>query len=613
VNQELFVYKNQSRELTQNNYLAVKFKGKGKNVFGLGASVHAYVDSGVLTFDNMPIRGFQSSMDYKIVMGLGNLSTIDSLVIFWPDRSIQSLTNVKANQLLTVSNADAKQVSRSLPKSTALLRPIKTDSIRHIENAFNEFDRDRLLYHMISTQGPAFAQGDINNDGLEDFFLGGSAGQSGAIYLQKPNDKFIELSREVFLPDSAAEDVSAVFFDADNDKDLDLYVATGGTEHTTQSIHQVDRLYLNQGVRDNAPIFIKATDQLPLFYQSGSCVKPGDVDGDGDLDLFVGTRVVPAYYGIPADQFILINDGKGNFKDQTVDVAPQLKQLGMVTDAHWYDHDKNGFLDLLVVGEWMPITLFMNDGKRLLKVDKLAGCEKSDGWWNRIEAADIDKDGDEDFVLGNLGLNSYFKPTAAEPISLYISDFDKNGSIEPIFVHSRDGKEFTYALRQDIIKQLTFLKKEFVFYKDYADKSLTDIFDDAALKRARKLNFFQPRTSLLINNGASGFTIKPLPVEAQYAPVFGIEITDLDGDELEDIILAGNLFAVKPEVGRYDALRGLVLKNTGSANFKALTSIEAGVSINGEVRHIASLKNNNKKTIAFIRNNNTVLFYRATK
>lgn len=614
VNQELFVYKNESRELNKNNYLAIAVRGNNKNVFGLGATVHAYVDSGILAFDHMPIRGFQSSMDYKIVMGLGNLETIDSIVISWPDRKIQTLKNVKANQLLTVHNDDAIEMSRKHVKMPdAVLKEIETDSVRHIENPFNDFDRDRLKYHMLSTQGPAFAKADLNGDKLDDFFLGGSVGFASEIYLQQPGDKFKRLPNNLFLPDSASEDVAGVFFDADNDNDLDLYVATGGSENTTQSIAQADRLYINDGVRNGVPVFRKSTAQLPLIYQSGSCVKPVDIDNDGDQDLFVGTRVLPSYYGLPCDQFLLINDGKGNFSDMTSTVAPGLKGLGMVTDAYWFDYDNNGFQDLIIVGEWMPVTMFLNDGKKLTRLESVKGLEHSNGWWNRMAAFDADGDGDTDFVLGNLGLNSYFKPNTKQPLSLYVSDFDRNGSIEPIFVYKQDDKEYPLALRQDIIKQLTALKKQFVFYKDYAGKSITDIFDEAALKQALKLNFYEPRTSILINDGAKGFQLRPLPVEAQLSPVFGIEIFDTDGDKLNDIILGGNFFATKPQIGRYDALRGLILKNEGSGRFKPLTSIESGLKINGEVRHVSVLKSRERNIITFVRNNNTMLFYRTQK
>ena len=611
VNHAVFVYKNQTRELGDNkNYLAFKFKGHGKNVFGLGATVHAYIDSSIISLNHMPIRGFQSSMDYKMILGLGDLSKVDCVAVTWPDQRVQILRDIEANQLLTVSSADAKVVAHSEPISNPLLQQVLTDSIMHEENQFNDFARDRLQYHMLSTQGPAFAKADLNNDGLDDFFLGGAAGKTSAIYLQQPGNKFTQLKGKLFEPDSIAEDVAAVFFDADNDGDPDLYVVTGGSEHLRESIHQLDRLYINTGIENGQPVFKKSTGGTPSVHQSGSCVQAADIDNDGDLDLFVGTRSIPSFYGVPADQVILINDGNGNFSDATHAVAPALRKFGMVTDAAWFDWDHNGFPDLIVVGEWMPITIFTNDGKKLTPVGNVLGLEKSDGWWNRIKPVDIDKDGDTDFFLGNLGLNSFFTPSKKEPMTLYVNDFDKNGSVEPIFAFARGNKEYPFALRQDIIQQISALKKEFVFYKDYADKSVSEIFDESSLEKAHKLYFYEPRTSLLINEGKNGFRLKPLPIEAQYAPVYGIEIADVDGDELDDIVLGGNLFAVKPQVGRYDAMRGLVLQNRGKDGFEAMSSLESGLKIGGEIRHISTLRTSNDQALTFIRNNNTVLLYR---
>lgn len=613
VNHESFVYRNRSREQTTNNYLAINFKGNEHNPFGVGATVKAFTKKGVLLYDHMPIRGFQSSMDYKIIMGVGQLSSIDSLVVRWPDMSAEILKDVPVNQLLTVSNANAKPVRQNQVSLKPMFTSVKTDSVKHIENAFNDFDHDRLRYHMLSTQGPAFAKADLNNDGLDDIFIGGSVGYPSALYIQLPGSKFRLVQSDTFLPDAESEDVAAVFFDADNDQDLDLYVVSGGSENSTQSVSQVDRLYLNQGLRNGVPQFEKTTDRLPLFYQSGSCVKPVDFDNDGDLDLFVGTRVLPTYYGLKCDQFLLINDGKGFFRDMTTDIAPSLKALGMVSDGAWLDYDSNGYPDLFVVGEWMPITLFLNDGKKLTKADSIPGLSFTDGWWNRIHAFDADGDGDQDFVLGNLGLNSHFKTTKEAPLSLYVSDFDKNGSIEPIFTFQNGEKEYPLALRQDIIKQLPGLKKEFVFYKDYADKSIDQVFDQSALNKALKLNFYEPHTGLLLNEGKQGFKLKHLPVQAQFAPVFGIETLDVDDDGLEDIVLGGNLFASKPEVGRYDALPALLLKNDGAGEFRPVNKIESGLRLNGEVRHISTMKVNGRTTLAFVRNNDSVVFYQLAK
>ncbi len=612
VNQELFVYRNQSDSLRKNNHLSITFKGTGKNAFGVGAKMNAFVGPKVIYQENVPTRGFQSSMDYKMTIGLGAATKVDSMIITWPSGQVQRLTDVSANKTIAVSEVDAKESLPMKRKSAAgLLTEVKMGEVTHRENQFNDFDQDRLLYHMLSTQGPAFASADLNNDGLDDFFLGGSGGKPGSLYLQRDNS-FEKINSRFLEADSISEDVDAVFFDADGDKDLDLYVVSGGSEYAQQQAGLADRLYENVGVKNGIPVYIKTSDKLPTSYLSGSCVRVSDVDHDGDIDLFVGTRVMIRYYGMPCDQLILINDGKGKFSDETQRFAPALRQLGMVTDAQWFDYDGNGFDDLLIAGDWMPLTIFANDGKHLEMVT-VPSLAKSNGWWNRIVAGDIDGDGDKDFVLGNLGQNSKFRPTESSPISVYVNDFDQNGSIEPIFTFRKNGIDYPFALRQDLVKQMSSLKKKFIYFKDYAGKSLKDFIDPKILEKSTVLQFYEPRTSVLLNNGVKGFELKPLPVQAQYAPVFGIDMLDVNKDGKQDIVMGGNLYAIKPEVGKYDAMPGLVLVGDGTGNFKALSSIESGVRLEGEVRHIASLKTKTGNAIIFVRNNDESKFYKLVR
>jgi enediyne biosynthesis protein E4 len=606
VNQPLFVYEN-TLDPSKNNFTKIKFKGPKKNQFGLGATVFAYLSNQIITTSQMPIRGFQSSMDYVITMGLGSATKIDSLLIRWPDDKEEKLIGTMAGITIVADYAKAESPKvKNTPKHTTWLKESTTSEIAHQENQYNDFDHERLIYHMRSTSGPGFAKGDLNNDGLDDLFLGGSAGKTSLIYLQKPNGDFIELKQKVFEADSLTEDVAAVFFDADGDKDLDLYVVTGGVENSLQSIESLDRLYINNSLKSNQPHFVKSTD-LPALYQSGSCARPTDIDNDGDLDLFIGNRTIPTYYGLPCDQSILINDGKGKYENATYQWAPQLRRLGIVTDAAWFDYDGNGFDDLLIVGEWMPIILFLNDGKKLTKAENITGLQQSQGWWNTIKPWDADGDGDQDFVVGNLGLNSRFKPTATEPVNLYIGDFDQNGSLDPIFTYFNNGVEYPAALRQDLIKQIPSLKKKFVYHKDYAAKKLVEIFDEKQLANATKLSFQYPQTSFLQNNGKDGFSLIPLPMEAQVSPVYAIESIDLNNDKREEIVIAGNLFAVKPEIGRYDALHGLVL--TFNGKFESVSPTISGIDIKGEVRHLHKLKTAKGDKLVFVRNNDSVKLY----
>jgi hypothetical protein len=328
---------------------------------------------------------------------------------------------------------------------------------------------------------------------------------------------------------------------------------------------------------------------------------------------------MPTYYGLPCDQFLFINDGHGIFTDGSAAWASAFKRLGMVTDAYWFNYDGDAHPDLIVVGEWMPVTIFKNNGKQLQPV-AVAGLEKSEGWWNTIHAADLDGDGDEDFVLGNLGQNTKFKPTKESPLTLYVNDFDQNGSTEPIFAFERDGKTCTMALRQDIIKQMSSMKRKFVYYKDYAGKSVADIFDPRLLEAATTLHFYQPQSVVMMNDVQStvhgpqstvnaDFRLLPLPVQAQVAPIYGIEHADVNGDGHTDLLLGGNLLAVKPEVGRMDALHGLVLTGDGKGNFTPLSSLQSGLNLEGEVRHVRKIRSKGKTHLAFVRNHEPVRFY----
>ena len=611
VNQQAFVYQNRSQEFKKNHYLAATFKGAAKNTFGVGATVRAFVGGQILYAEHMPMRGFQSSMDYKMILGTGQHASIDSISVTWPDDKKEILQNVKTDQQIIFDYANSKVVKEKKVKPIKpVFKEVSNETILHKENLFNEFDRDRLLYHMVSTEGPAFATADLNKDGLDDFYLGGSVGNAGGIYIQQADEQFAKLPTDLFERDTLADDVDAAFFDFDGDEDLDLYVVSGGSEHAALGIPLLDRLYENRGIKNGEPEFIKTKGKLPPIYQAGSCVRPVDFDKDGDLDLFIGTRMWPSYYGLSCDQYLFINDGKGNFSDATTLVSPQLKKLGLVTDAAWFDYDHNGFSDLIMIGDWLPITIFKNDGKKLIKVENIPGLEKSEGWWNSIAAADVDNDGDTDFVIGNLGRNSKFTPSANNPISLYVNDFDQNGSMEPIFTFNKNGEEFPLALRQDIVKQMSSLKKQFVYYKDYADKTVKDIYDSELLEKATKQNFYEPNTILLLNKADKGFERRALPVQAQFSPVYGIHIQDINKDSMPDIILGGNLFSVKPEVGKYDAMHGLVLRGDGTGNFTPLSSHQSGIKLNGEVRHVSSLKTKKGELLTFVRNNDSVKFYK---
>ena len=613
VNQELFVYRNNTDKQLSNNHLTINFKGEGKNSFGVGAKVETFIGKEVIFYEHIPIRGFQSSMDYKMTIGLGQHKAIDSLRVTWPTGKAQFLYGIQANNSLLLDSKDAEEVvvqKRLVIQTMVEEQKVKGANFIHKESVFVDFDRDRLLYTMLSTTGPALAIGDINKDGLDDFYIGGAKGQSGALFLQKKGETFVNLFNRDIMADSLYEDTDAIFFDADGDNDFDLYVVSGSNEYNSNDSFLQDRLYLNEGSTRGVPVFKRAINNLPVLFENGSCVKAADFDKDGDLDLFLGTRTTPRYYGMPCDQHILRNEGKGIFMEVTKELAPDLKGLGMVTDAEWTDYDNDGLIDLVVVGEWMPLTLFKNKNNHFTKIPLPAGLLHSNGWWTSLKAEDIDQDGDVDFIAGNVGLNSKFKASSDSSLSLYVNDFDQNGSLEAIYAYQKGGRDYPVPLRQDLVKQINSLKKKFLYYKDYAGKSMEEVFSPEQLKGAKILRSDNLQSSLIINNGSGSFSISPLPMEAQLAPVYAIEIHDINHDGFKDIILGGNLFSVKPEVGRYDASQGLVLLGSKEGKFIAVQPKNSGLAVDGEIRSIQELTIGSTSYLLIARNNDSIKFYK---
>src|SRR5438105_909906 len=459
VNQELFVYRNNARRLhPENHFLRVALAGDGANRFTLGARVVVYAGADTLMQEESPQRGFQSSVDYVLDFGLGRHDTVDSLVVEWPNEKTSTLRKVRANQLVTVRQSDAVNAPRptlNAPRVTTLVDVTTATRLdfKHQENEFVDFDRERLMPKLVSTEGPGLAVGDVNGDGLDDIFIGGAKGQPGKLLIQQRDGSFASTNDAVFAPDSLSEDVGAVFFDANGDGRPDLYVVCGGNEYSEGAPALQDRLYLNDGHGK----FHKAEGYLPTEAASGSHVVAADYDGDGHVDLFVGGRVVPWSYGADPRSMLLHNDGTGHFTDVTAKLAPELQYVGMVTDAVWQDVDGCGRLDLIVVGEWMPITVFHNEGGGRLKRMTVPGLEQSEGWWNRIVTGDFNGDGRVDFVVGNLGLNGRLHATPQEPVTMYVKDFDGDGAAEQLISVYNYGVSYPLPLRSDLIKALPFL------------------------------------------------------------------------------------------------------------------------------------------------------------
>ena len=610
VNQEAFVYRNNARALRKNQYLEVKLEGDGPNRFGIGAKVT--LRSGKETFfqELNPTRGFQSSVDYVLNFGLGEHDVVDSLKVEWPDGRVSIREHVAVNQRLVVRQSESASAKPVAPAHFATVFADVTDTTSlgfvHRENAFVDFDRERLIPKMLSTEGPYLAVADVNADGLSDLFIGGAKDQPGELLIQRPDGKFVSADKALFEQDSGSEDLGAVFFDANGDGSPDLYVVSGGSEFSEMAPALQDRLYLNDG-RGN---FRKASSNLPPENISGSRVAAGDFDGDGHIDLFIGGRVVPGQYGIDPPSMLLKNDGRGRFRNVIAQAAPELERIGMVTDALWTDVDGDGRLDLVVVGEWMPITIFRNKGNGKLERMTVRGLEKSNGWWNRIVAGDFTGDGRTDFVVGNLGLNTRLHATENEPVTMYVKDFGGNGFLEQILCYYSSGRLYPLILRDDLTRSLPYLKARYPSYKDYARQSVTDIFSPKELADAVVKRSYTFATSLARNNGDGSFTLVPLPREAQLAPVYGMLAGDFDNDGRLDLLLAGNFDGVKPEIGRMSASYGLFLRGEKNGSFTPVPASKSGFVVPGQARDIQRIRTREGGWYVVTRNNDRPLTFR---
>ena len=593
VNDKALIYEN---KLKGGNHIQIITKGKAKNPFGYGTKIHLKGAENTYYIEQQPARGFQSSMDQKLTVGLVSDELLD-IEIVWPTGGVQKLMKVAVNQLVTLIEKDTlpQKIITSLTRKQ-LLKPLVFDTtVSHIENEFIDFNRDRLLYHMRSTDGPMMASYASKN--VLNLFVGAS--KNNYPYLLKVNSNSTLGSQLLKTPNekSTPEDGQSVFFDADGDGDIDLYVTSGGVEVSENSSALIDRLYLNNG--DGS--YSLSDQRLPVHHQyvSTSAVDFSDIDLDGDYDLFVGEYAKPLKYGLPGNGYLLINDGKGNFSDKTRQLAPSFSKIGMINDAKFQDFNSDGYEDLVVVGNYTSILIFENYNGSF----KLTGNLKDlQGWWKTVHLTDIDLDGDIDLFVGNHGLNSRFKASEKNPILLYVNDFDKNGFIDPILTKWKDNKSIPYALRHNLIDQIKSLKKKYPDYNSYKNAHIEDMFPKDVLKQSVILQCNTLESILLINEGNFTFSRAELPKEAQFSPIYAASSGDYDRDGDIDLIVGGNLYGTKPEVGRYDSNTGLILKNNGDNQF---TTSKYGLGIKGQVRDIISTDT----LVIIARNNESILFY----
>lgn len=605
-----FIFQNTTESNDSTNYLKVKLTGDAFNTTGIGSKVFLYQANSVYYREQMPTRGFQSSVDHTLHFGLGSHQQIDSLLVIWPDSRYETFYDLRTNQTFLLKQEDASgnfDYSNLHKKQTAPLFTNITSAInfthRHRENSFDDLNREPLMPYKLSQKGPALAVGDVNGDGLDDFYLGGSRGYEGKLFLQQMDGTFLESEQQVFYTDRHSEDVDALFFDATGDGNLDLYVVSGGNEYSGESVELVDRLYINTGNGE----FRRSFNSLPEYAINGSVVRAADINGNGHLDLFVGGHSVPWRYGVGPQSLILINNGRGVFSEVTNEIAPEIETIGNVTGAEWIQDPGSEYPSLIVVGEWMAIEYFENQSGKFVKKTSELGFQDTHGLWQSISVSDITGNGYPDIIAGNFGINSRLKASPDSPINLYVNDFDGNGQTAPLISYFQDGVERPFEQLDELFSQISDITQSISSYADFANRNLEQLMDPELLNASLKKQLVELRTVALINDGEGKFHKIYLPFEAQLFPVTSILPYDVNNNGSIDLLIAGNKYAVKPSFGgRQDAGFGLFLKNEDKSEFTPLMFNESGFKVKGESRSMKIYENYNGERIVIVARNNDV-------
>ncbi|UCD61976.1 MAG: VCBS repeat-containing protein [Flavobacteriaceae bacterium] len=604
INEEAYLLENSSDKNTDTNYIQINLTGGKKNRFGIGTKVIAHTTNGILKQENFVSKGYLSAVSNKIHFGLGQDTLIDSINIIWPGGKYQTIKSVNSNQGLFMdeqyARGDFYKESQSEVKSF-LVNAAETLDFKHQDSNTLEFNRDPLVPFANTNEGPSISVCDVNNDSKDDFFIGGAKGQASALFIQDSSGRFLRKQEDVFQPDAISEDVSHVFFDANGDQYDDLLVVSGGNEFKKGKPLQ-PRLYLN-----NQGSFIKDTLAFRNIQLNASIVTASDFDNDGDLDITIASDQLPLTFGAIPNQYLFKNDGHGKFDEVTAELAPEFQKIGLVKDLLWKDLDNNGYEDLIALGYWMPVSVFMNDGTKL-KLQNNNGLDITNGWWNTIIADDFDNDGDIDLVCGNWGLNTKLKASKEKPLSLYSYDFDDNGTIDPIVTYFHKDKETPFASKDELVKQLPYLNKEYLSYKNFARASLKDLFTAAKLRKAGKKQVYELASCYFENEGNGKFKRKELPLLAQSSSIRSIATNDFNQDGFQDLLIVGNNYEISTQLGRMDALHGLILQNDQKGGFVMVKQQNFDVSgpardlknitIAGRDYYIVSINNNSPIILA---------------
>lgn len=599
INEEAGIYRNQTAEEGGHRYLTIRLEGEGQNTQGIGARVQVFAGGKMQTQEQHPTRGWLSSVTPNLHFGLGKKDKADSVRVIWPNGKYQTITTTKGNQILVLKQINARRTWTYATRQSQdiVFEDVTTASgvnYLHRENEYTDFNREFLIPKMVSREGPALAVGDVNKDGLMDFYVGGAAGMAKKIFLGKKSGGFSESPQSMLAADSLYEDTDALFADIDKDQDLDLIVASGGGMWPKNESRAKSRLYLNDGRGQ----FSQATQGWPDVAGNAACIAVNDMDADGDVDIFIGMRSETGAYGMKPRSFLLENTGKGIFKDITSTKAPALANIGMITDAAWSDLDGDRKPELVVVGDWMPVTAFVNKSGKW-QVSTSNGFADTNGWWNALHITDIDGDGDNDFIAGNLGENSIFN--TALPLHLYMKDFDANGTPEAIMTYQRNQTEYPIDRLEDLFQQMPMLKQRFnASFTKAGKESFAGMFtsEQRSGMATQTTNILQ--SSVFINDGKGRFTRKALPAIAQFSPIFTLQSADFNGDGKKDVLVAGNFYGVKPAIGRYDAGYGALLLGDGKGGFSVAPNHTINLWLTGETKALRLIENNNGNNLLLV-------------
>jgi enediyne biosynthesis protein E4 len=609
-NQQAFVYKNKSREQNRNNYIGVMLKGGKNNTYAIGSKIKVCKDDQVYYREHMPSRGFQSSVDYKQIIGLGKINDIDSMVVTWSDGTISRYDKPALNKVHELQQPPPRNLLGPVTiyqpsKSTTLLDSMATGMDKHSEDKFTDLYYERNLPSFLSTEGPKIARGDVNKDGLVDVYIGGAKGQAGQLYLQTATG-FVKKEQEIFKQFLEFEDIAVLFFDADKDGDQDLFVGAGGNNVRAGSRELQHRLYKNDGT-GNFSIDTKAFSNNAMNIAVAAAY---DYDEDGYEDLFIGSRSVPYNYGITPTSYLYHNDGLGHFKDVAADVCPPLSMAGMITAAGWADIAGDSGKELIITGEWMATRIFSyNKSSKKFGELKNTNLDELFGWWQSLCVADLNGDGKTDIVLGNVGENFYLRPYKDKPVKLWLNDFDLNGSTEQFLTRTAEGKDVPVFLKREITDQFPGLKKKNLKHSEYAKKDIYNLFSKEILSKSEQKQFNYCSSVVALNDGKGSFTITPLPMMAQLSSVNAVEITDINGDKKPDLVAGGNMFGFPPQFGRLDASCGHVLLNNGKGEFNWVAPAQSGLNLNGAIRDIKEV-NKDKGHILIVQNDKHPALYK---